>query len=213
VRVVIAEDLALLRDGLTRLLRDNGFEVVGAVADGDALITKVLLERPDVVIVDIRLPPTFRDEGVRAALTLRARVPATGVLIVSQYIEPAYAAELLAEGRGGLGYLLKDRVMNVDDFVAAVRRVGEGGTALDPEVVAQLVGKRRGQLDALTPRELEVLELMAEGRTNMAIAAQLVITVGAVEKHIANIFTKLRLPQSNEDHRRVLAVLAYLQGT
>jgi DNA-binding NarL/FixJ family response regulator len=212
VRVVIAEDLALLRDGLTRLLRDNGFEVVGAVADGDALITKVLLERPDVVIVDIRLPPTFRDEGVRAALTLRARVPATGVLIVSQYVEPAYAAELLAEGRGGLGYLLKDRIMDVDDFVAAVRRVGEGGTALDPEVVAQLVGKRGGQLQVLTPRELEVLELMAEGRTNTAIAGRLVITVGAVEKHIANIFTKLRLPQSSEDHRRVLAVLAYLQG-
>jgi len=210
---VIAEDLALLRDGLTRLLRDNGFEVVGAVADGDALVTKALLEMPDVVIVDIRLPPTFRDEGVRAALTLRARVPNTGVLIVSQYVESAYAAELLAEGRGGLGYLLKDRIMDVDDFVAAVRRVGEGGTALDPEVVAQLVGKRGGQLDVLTPRELEVLELMAEGRTNTAIAARLVITVGAVEKHIANIFTKLRLPQSNEDHRRVLAVLAYLQGT
>jgi DNA-binding NarL/FixJ family response regulator len=210
---VIAEDLALLRDGLTRLLRDNGFEVVGAVADGDALVTKVLLERPDVVIVDIRLPPTFRDEGVRAALTLRARVPATGVLIVSQYVEPAYAADLLAEGRGGLGYLLKDRIMDVDDFIAAVRRVGEGGTALDPEVVAQLVGKRGGQLDVLTPRELEVLELMAEGRTNTAIAARLVVTVGAVEKHIANIFTKLRLPHSNEDHRRVLAVLAYLHGT
>ena len=212
MRVVIAEDLTLLRDGLTRLLRDNGFEVVGAVADGDALVTKVLLERPDIVIVDIRLPPTFRDEGVRAALTLRARVPATGVLIVSQYVEAAYAAELLAEGRGGLGYLLKDRIMDVDDFVAAVRRVGEGGTALDPEVVAQLVGKRRSQLDALTPRELEVLELMAEGRTNTAIALQLVITVGAIEKHVANIFTKLRLPQTNEDHRRVLAVLAYLQG-
>jgi DNA-binding NarL/FixJ family response regulator len=210
---VIAEDLALLRDGLTRLLRDNGFEVIGAVADGDALVTKVLLERPDVVIVDIRLPPTFRDEGVRAALTLRARVPATGVLIVSQYVEPAYAADLLAEGRGGLGYLLKDRIMDVDDFIAAVRRVGEGGTALDPEVVAQLVGKRGGQLDVLTPRELEVLELMAEGRTNTAIAARLVVTVGAVEKHIANIFTKLRLPHSNEDHRRVLAVLAYLHGT
>jgi len=210
---VIAEDLALLRDGLTRLLRDNGFEVVGAVADGDALVTKVLLEQPDVAIVDIRLPPTFRDEGVRAALMLRGRVPATGVLIVSQYVEPAYAAELLAEGRGGLGYLLKDRIMDVDDFVAAVRRVGEGGTALDPEVVAQLVGKRGGQLDVLTPRELEVLELMAEGRTNAAIAARLVVTVGAVEKHVANIFTKLRLPHSNEDHRRVLAVLAYLQET
>jgi DNA-binding NarL/FixJ family response regulator len=209
---VIAEDLALLRDGLTRLLRDNGFEVVGAVTDGSALVTSVLLERPDVAIVDIRLPPTFRDEGVRAALTLRERAPDTGVLIVSQYVEPAYAAELLAEGRGGLGYLLKDRIMDVDDFVAAVRRVGSGGTALDPEVVAQLLGRRGGQLDALSPREREVLGLMAEGRSNTAIATRLVVTVSAVEKHVANIFTKLRLPPSNEDHRRVLAVLAYLQA-
>ena len=159
---MIAEDLALLRDGLTRLLRDNDFEVVGAVSDGSALVTTVLLERPDVAIVDIRLPPTFHDEGVRAALMLRERVPETGVLIVSQYVEQAYAAELLADGRGGLGYLLKDRIMDVDDFVAAVRRVGGGGTALDPEVVAQLLGSRGGQLEALTPRELEVLGLMAE---------------------------------------------------
>jgi DNA-binding NarL/FixJ family response regulator len=209
---VIAEDLALLRDGLTRLLRDNEFEVVGAVGDGSALVTTALLERPDVAIVDIRLPPTFRDEGVRAALTLRERVPETGVLIVSQYVEQAYATELLADGRGGLGYLLKDRIMDVDDFVAAVRRVGSGGTALDPEVVAQLLGRRGGQLDALTPRELDVLGLMAEGRSNTAIAARLVVTVSAVEKHVANIFTKLRLPTSNEDHRRVLAVLAYLQA-
>jgi DNA-binding NarL/FixJ family response regulator len=209
---VIAEDLALLRDGLTRLLRDNDFEVVGAVTDGSALVTTALLEQPDVAIVDIRLPPTFRDEGVRAALTLRERVPETGVLIVSQYVEQAYASELLADGRGGLGYLLKDRIMDVDDFVAAVRRVGSGGTALDPEVVAQLLGRRGGQLDALTPRELEVLGLMAEGRSNTAIAARLVVTVSAVEKHVANIFTKLRLPTSNEDHRRVLAVLAYLQA-
>jgi DNA-binding NarL/FixJ family response regulator len=208
---VIAEDLALLRDGLTRLLRDNGFDVVGAVADGDALVTAVLLERPDVAIVDVRLPPTFRDEGVRAALTLRERAPDTAVLIVSQYVEPAYAAELLADGRGGLGYLLKDRIMDVDDFVAAVRRVAAGGTALDPEVVSQLLS-RRSTLDVLSPRELEVLGLMAEGRSNAAIAAQLVLTVGAVEKHVANIFTKLRLPPSAEDHRRVLAVLAYLQG-
>jgi DNA-binding NarL/FixJ family response regulator len=214
VRVVIAEDLALLRDGLTRLLRDNGFEVVGAVDDGDALVTTVLLERPDVAIVDIRLPPTFRDEGVRAALTLRERAPETGVLIVSQYVEHAYAAELLADGKGGLGYLLKDRIMDVDDFVAAVRRVGAGGTALDPEVVAQLLGRRRegDPLETLTPRELEVLGLMAEGRSNTAIAARLVLTVGAVEKHVANIFTKLRLPPSGEDHRRVLAVLAYLRA-
>jgi DNA-binding NarL/FixJ family response regulator len=212
VRVVIAEDLALLRDGLTRLLRDNGFDVVGAVADGEALVTRVLLERPEVAIVDVRLPPTFRDEGVRAALLLRERVPETGVLIVSQYVEHAYATELLADGRGGLGYLLKDRIMDVDDFVAAVRRVGSGGTALDPEVVAQLLGKRGGHLNDLTPRELEVLGLMAEGRTNAAIASQLVVTVSAVEKHVASIFTKLRLPHSDEDHRRVLAVLAYLQA-
>ena len=213
MRVVIAEDLALLRDGLTRLLRDNGFDVVGAVADGDALVTAVLLERPDVAIVDVRLPPSFRDEGVRAALTLRERAPETGVLIVSQYVEHAYAAELLADGRGGLGYLLKDRIMDVDDFVGAVRRVAAGGTALDPEVVAQLLARRAGgPLDVLSPRELEVLGLMAEGRSNAAVASQLVLTVGAVEKHVANIFTKLRLPPSVEDHRRVLAVLAYLQS-
>jgi DNA-binding NarL/FixJ family response regulator len=213
VRVVIAEDLALLRDGLTRLLRDNGFDVVAAVEDGTALVTTVLLERPDVAIVDIRLPPTFRDEGVRAALTLRERSPETGVLIVSQYVEQAYATELLADGRGGLGYLLKDRIMDVDDFVAAVQRVGSGGTALDPEVVAQLLSRHRADspLDALSPRELEVLGLMAEGRSNAAIAARLVLTVGAVEKHVANILTKLRLPPSSEDHRRVLAVLAYLR--
>jgi DNA-binding NarL/FixJ family response regulator len=215
VRVVIAEDLALLRDGLTRLLRDNGFDVVGAVLDGSALVTTVLAERPDVAIVDIRLPPTFRDEGVRAALMLRERAPETGVLIVSQYIEQAYAVELLADGRGGLGYLLKDRVMDVDDFVEAVRRVGSGGTALDPEVVAQLLGRRQpgDPLESLSPRELEVLSLMAEGRSNAAVAAKLVLTVGAVEKHVANILTKLRLPPSSEDHRRVLAVLAFLRST
>ena len=212
---MIAEDLALLRDGLSRLLRDNGFDVVGAVTDATALVTTVLLERPDVAIVDVRLPPSFRDEGVRAALTLRERAPETGVLIVSQYVEHAYATELLADGRGGLGYLLKDRIMDVDDFVAAVRRVGSGGTALDPEVVAQLLSRRRadGPLDDLTPRELEVLALMAEGRSNTAIAKQLVLTVGAVEKHMANILAKLRLPPSSEDHRRVLAVLAYLRET
>jgi DNA-binding NarL/FixJ family response regulator len=209
---VIAEDLALLRDGLTRLLRDNGFDVVAAVADAESLVSRVLLERPDVAIVDVRLPPSFRDEGVRAALTLRERSPETGILIVSQYVEQAYAAELLADGRGGLGYLLKDRIMDVDDFVEAVLRVGSGGTALDPEVVAQLLSRRRtdGPLDVLSARELEVLGLMAEGRSNAAIASRLVLTVGAVEKHVANILTKLRLPPSNEDHRRVLAVLAYL---
>jgi DNA-binding NarL/FixJ family response regulator len=212
VRVVIAEDLALLRDGLTRLLRDNGFEVVAAVEDGDALVHAVRLERPDIAIVDIRLPPSFRDEGVRAALELRKRTPDTAILVVSQYVELTYATELLSDGQGGVGYLLKDRIMNVTDFVDAVRRVAEGGTALDPEVVAQLFSRQKqGPLEVLTPRELEVLGLMAEGRSNAAIAEQLVLTVGAVEKHIANILMKLRLAPSDTDHRRVLAVLAYLQ--
>jgi DNA-binding NarL/FixJ family response regulator len=211
---VIAEDLALLRDGLTRLLRDNGIEVVSAVQDGDALVHAVLLERPDVAIVDIRLPPSFRDEGLRAALEARRVAPATAVLIVSQYVEQTYAAELLADGQGGVGYLLKDRIMEVDEFVEAVRRVAAGGTALDPEVVAQLFArqKRAGPLERLTPREREVLALMAEGRSNSAIAEQLVLTVGAVEKHVASILTKLRLPPSDSDHRRVLAVLAYLRS-
>jgi DNA-binding NarL/FixJ family response regulator len=212
VQVVIAEDLALLRDGLTRLLRDNGFEVVAAVGDGDALIEAVSSERPDIAIVDIRLPPSFRDEGVRAALELRQRSPETAILVVSQYVELTYATELLSDGQGGVGYLLKDRIMDVTDFVDAVRRVAEGGTALDPEVVAQLFSRRKaGPLEELTPRELEVLGLMAEGRSNAAIAEQLILTVGAVEKHIANILMKLRLPPSDTDHRRVLAVLAYLQ--
>jgi DNA-binding NarL/FixJ family response regulator len=212
VRVVIAEDLALLRDGLTRLLRDNGFDVVGAVGDGDALVHSVTLEQPDIAIVDVRLPPSFRDEGVRAALELRERAPETAILVVSQYVELTYATELLSDGRGGVGYLLKDRIMDVDEFVDAVRRVAGGGTALDPEVVAQLFSRqRRGPLEQLTPRELEVLGLMAEGRSNSAIAETLVLTVGAVEKHIASILMKLRLPPSDTDHRRVLAVLAYLQ--
>jgi DNA-binding NarL/FixJ family response regulator len=214
MRVVIAEDLALLRDGLTRLLRDNGFEVVAAVEDGDALVHAVKLERPDIAIVDIRLPPTFRDEGVRAALELRQLAPDTAILVVSQYVELTYATELLSDGRGGVGYLLKDRVLDVADFVGAVRRVAEGGTALDPEVVAQLFSRRRPDdpLERLTPRELEVLGRMAEGRSNAAIADEFVITVGAIEKHIANIFMKLRIPPSESDHRRVLAVLAYVQG-
>ena len=214
MRVVIAEDLALLRDGLMRLLRDNGFEVVAAVRDGDALVHAVAREQPEVAIVDIRLPPSFRDEGLRAALELRERHPDTAILVVSQYVEPTYATELLADGRGGVGYLLKDRVMEVTDFVDAVRRVAKGGTALDPEVVAQLFSRRRadGPLEGLTPREREVLGLMAEGRSNAAIADELVLTVGAVEKHVANIFMKLRLPPSETDNRRVLAVLAYLQG-
>jgi DNA-binding NarL/FixJ family response regulator len=213
VRVVIAEDLALLRDGLTRLLRDNGFDVAAAVGDGDALQHAVTREQPDIAIVDIRLPPSFRDEGVRAALELRRRAPDTAILVVSQYVELTYAAELLSDGRGGVGYLLKDRIMDVADFVEAVRRVAKGGTALDPEVVAQLFSRRRagGPLERLTPREGEVLGLMAEGRSNTAIADELVLTVGAVEKHVANIFMKLRLPPSETDNRRVLAVLAYLQ--
>jgi DNA-binding NarL/FixJ family response regulator len=213
VRVVIAEDLALLRDGLTRLLRDNGFEVVAAVTDGSALVRVVTTEKPDLAIVDIRLPPTFRDEGLRAALEARRRRPETAILVVSQYVEHAYAAELLADGRGGIGYLLKDRVLDVDEFVDAARRVAGGGTALDPEVVAELFSRRTsdGPLEALTPREREVLSLMAEGRSNAAIAEELVLTVGAIEKHIANIFMKLRLAPSGTDHRRVLAVLAYLQ--
>ena len=210
---MIAEDLALLRDGLTRLLRDNDFEVVDAVQERDALVHAVLRERPEIAIVDIRLPPTFRDEGLRAALELRRVAPDTAVLIVSQYVEQAYAAELLADARGGVGYLLKDRIMDVDDFVDAVRRVASGGTALDPEVVSQLFARQRedGPLGRLTPREREVLALMAEGRSNTAIAAELVLTIGAVEKHIANILMKLRLPPSDTDHRRVLAVLEYLR--
>jgi DNA-binding NarL/FixJ family response regulator len=213
---VIAEDLALLRDGLERLLRDNGFEVVAAVADADALVHAVLRERPEIAIVDIRLPPSFRDEGLRAALELRRTAPETAILIVSQYVEHTYATELLAQAgsSGGIGYLLKDRIMDVADFVDAVRRVAAGGTALDPEVVSQLLGGRSAQsLAGLTPREREVLALMAEGRSNAGIAAALVLTVGAVEKHIASIFQKLRLPPSESDHRRVLAVLAYLQGS
>jgi DNA-binding NarL/FixJ family response regulator len=214
VRVVIAEDLALLRDGLERLLRDNGFDVVAAVPDGESLVRTIAEERPDIAIVDIRLPPTFRDEGLRAALELRAQSPETAILIVSQYVEHTYANELLADGRGGIGYLLKDRIMDVNDFVDAVRRVANGGTALDPEVVSQLISRQRagGPLDALTPREREVLSLMAEGRSNAGIAGQLVLTVGAVEKHIASILSKLRIPPSESDHRRVLAVVTYLQS-
>ena len=215
MRVVIAEDLALLRDGLERLLRDNDFEVVASVRDGDSLLREIAAHKPDIAVVDIRLPPDFRDEGLRAALDLRRNHPDTAVLIVSQYVEQTYAAELLAEGRGGVGYLLKDRIMDVRDFVDAVQRVARGGTALDPDVVAQLVsrGGDDGPLERLTPREQEVLALMAEGRSNNGIAESLVLTVGAVEKHIASIFSKLDLPQSGSDHRRVLAVLAYLQGS
>lgn len=215
MRVVIAEDLALLRDGLMRLLRDNGIEVVAAVADGDALVREVVAQRPDLAVVDIRLPPGYRDEGLRAALEVRRQVPGTAVLVISQYVEQAYAEELLADRGGGIGYLLKDRVMHVADFLEAVRRVADGGTALDPDVVAQLFSRRRrdGPMERLTPREIEVLGLMAEGRSNAGIAETLVLSIGAVEKHVQSILSKLDLPQSSTDHRRVLAVLAYLQSS
>jgi DNA-binding NarL/FixJ family response regulator len=214
VRAVIAEDLALLREGLRRLLTESGFEVVAAVEDGPGLVRAVNGHKPDVCIVDVRLPPTFTDEGVRAALEARAQHPGLPVLVLSQYVERTFAAELLSDGRGGVGYLLKDRVADVREFVDAVRRVAEGGTAMDPEAVAQLLGGRTEEtvLDELTPREREVLALMAEGRTNHAIADRLVVTEGAVEKHVSNIFGKLGLPPSDADHRRVLAVLAFLGG-
>jgi DNA-binding NarL/FixJ family response regulator len=214
MRVVIAEDLALLRDGIVRLLRDSGMEVVAAVEDGGALVDAVARERPDVAVVDVRLPPSFRDEGLRAALEARRRVPGTAVLVVSQYVEQTYAVELLADGAGGVGYLLKERIADPADFVEAVRRVADGGTAMDPEVVAQLVARRASAspLGELTPREREVLELMAEGRSNAAIAESLVVTEGAVEKHVSNIFAKLGLTSSEGAHRRVLAVLAFLRS-
>ena len=213
MRVVIAEDLALLRDGMVRLLEANGFEVVAAVDNGDALVHAVRLDAPDVAIVDIRLPPSFRDEGLRAALELRATAPDVGILVVSQYVERTYATELLAGAgaAGGIGYLLKDRVLDVDDFVEAVRRVGSGGAALDPEVVAQLLGGRAASpLDDLSPREREVLGLMAEGRSNAGIAEALVLTVSAVEKHITSLFQKLDLEPDESGNRRVLAALAHI---
>ena len=211
MRVVIAEDLALLREGLVRILEEGGFEVTAAVDNGSDLVRAIVTEKPDVAVVDVRLPPSFRDEGLRAALEARRRVPGTPVLVLSQYVEQAYATELLADGEGGVGYLLKERVGEVREFLDAVGRVAEGGTALDPEVVRQLVA-RRGPLGELTPREREVLALMAEGRSNVAIATELVITESAVEKHVSRIFEKLGLSPSDSDHRRVLAVLAYLRA-
>lgn len=213
MRVVIAEDSVLLREGLARLLDEAGFEVVDAVPDAEQLLRSVGVYEPDVVVADVRMPPTHNDEGLRAALVIRQRWPRTGVLVLSQYVEERYATELLAGNTRGVGYLLKDRVADVDEFTEALRRVGGGGTALDPEVVSQLLARgRRRPLDALTPREQDVLKLMAEGRSNGAIAAQLVVTDGAVEKHVSSIFTKLGLTPAEGDHRRVLAVLSYLEG-
>jgi DNA-binding NarL/FixJ family response regulator len=214
MRVVIAEDSVLLREGIARLLTEAGFEVIDRVGDGDALVAAVERHRPDVAIVDVRMPPEFRDEGLRAAIEARRRVPGTAVLVLSQYVEERYATELLAGGADRVGYLLKDRVADVTDFVAAVRRVIAGETVLDPEVVAQLMVRRRSgeRLHALTPREREVLTLMAEGRTNAAIADQLYVNAGTVEKHVTSMFGKLDLQESNVDHRRVLAVLEYLRG-
>jgi DNA-binding NarL/FixJ family response regulator len=211
VRVVIAEDLALLRDGLTRILEAFDFEVVEAVDNGPALLPALIEHRPDVAVVDVRLPPTFTDEGLQAAIAARTEVPGLPVLVLSQHVEPLYARELLTDRKGGVGYLLKDRVSHVGQFVDAVRRVADGGTAMDPEVVSQLLA-RREPLGVLTAREREVLGQMAEGRSNAAIAAKLFVTEKAVSKHINNIFTKLDMAPSDDDNRRVLAVLTYLNA-
>jgi DNA-binding NarL/FixJ family response regulator len=213
VRVVLAEDSVLLREGVARLLEDQGFDIVAQTGSAEDLMLKVRSYSPNVVIVDIRMPPTHTDEGLKAAQEIREQHPEVGVLVLSQYVEPTYAMELLAESAEGVGYLLKDRVSDVGEFAAAVRRVGEGGSALDPAIVSQLVGRRRRDdpLDQLTPREREVLEHMAQGRSNQGIAEQLVVTERAVEKHVTSIFGKLRLPHAPEDHRRVLAVLTYLR--
>ena len=212
MRIVIAEDSVLLREGLTRLLADYGHEVVDALADAEGLAASVAQHRPDLVIVDVRMPPTHTDEGLRAAVELRRERVGTPVLVLSQYVEERYATELLAMGTIGVGYLLKERVADVREFVDAAQRVADGGTALDPEVVSQLLVRSRGRepLDALTAREREVLSLMAQGLSNAAIAAAMVVSDGAVEKHISSIFLKLGLPPSEHEHRRVLAVLRYL---
>jgi DNA-binding NarL/FixJ family response regulator len=214
VRVIVADDSVLLREGVTRLLEEAGFEVVGQAADRDELMRKTKAHKPDIAIIDIRMPPTHTDEGLQAAREIREQMPDTGVLVLSAYLEEEYALELLGEDAAGVGYLLKDRVSDGDRFAEAVRRVGEGGSALDPEVVSQMLGRRRAEdpLDALTPREREVLGLMAEGRTNRAIAEALVISERAVEKHVTSIFSKLGLTASTEDHRRVLAVLRFLEA-
>ena len=218
MRAVIVEDLALLREGIVALLRENGIDVVAQAEDGPGLERIVSGHKPDVAIVDVRLPPTFSDEGLRAAIEARRRHPELGILILSQYVEPVYTAELLESGEAGVGYLLKERVGEVRAFIDAVERVAAGGTALDREVVAELMRARTasglddGALGSLTPREREVLELMAEGRSNAAVARALVVSGGAVEKHVRNIFAKLDLPASDDDHRRVLAVLAFLRS-
>lgn len=213
MKIVIAEDSVLLREGVVRLLGEAGFEIAAQSGNADDLLRHVALHKPDVAIVDIRMPPTNTDEGLVAARTIRERFPDTGVLVLSQYVEPAYAVGLLEDGADGVGYLLKDRISDLEEFALAVRRVGDGGSALDPEVVRQLVGRRRvnDPLDALSPREREVMELMAEGRSNQAIADRMFVTLRAVEKHVTSIFTKLDLPASTDDHRRVLAVLAFVR--
>jgi DNA-binding NarL/FixJ family response regulator len=212
VRVIVADDSMLLREGVTRLLGEAGFEVVGQAEDGEELMRKVKAHKPDVAIIDIRMPPTHTDEGLKAARAIREQVPDTGVLVLSQYLEEEYALELLGDDAAGVGYLLKDRVYDLDRLSEAIRRVAEGGSALDPEVVSQMLGRRRAEdpLEELTAREREVLGLMAEGRSNRAIAEALVISDRAVEKRVTSIFSKLNLPPAPEDHRRVLAVLAFL---
>jgi DNA-binding NarL/FixJ family response regulator len=214
LRVVIAEDQVLLREGIVALLREHAFDVVAQAEDGPGLLRVLAGHKPDVAVVDVRMPPTHTDEGLRAARAIRSEYPGTAVLVLSQYVEEAYALDLLAESTERTGYLLKDRVSDVDTFTDAVRRVANGGSALDPEVVALLLGRRRREdpLESITPREREVLGLMAEGRSNAAIAEALVVTERAVEKHVTSIFSKLDLPPTVEDHRRVLAVLAYLRA-
>ena len=214
MRVVVADDSVLLREGVVRLLEENGFDVVGQAGDAEDLIRKVRAHKPDVAVVDIRMPPTNTDDGLRAALEIRAELPDTGVLVLSQYVEEGYALDLVGESAGGVGYLLKDRVADVERFVDSVKRVADGGSALDPAVVSQLVGRARRDdpLEELTPREREVLELMAEGRSNNAIAEHMIVTERAVEKHVTSIFGKLGLAPAPEDHRRVLAVLAFLRA-
>jgi DNA-binding NarL/FixJ family response regulator len=215
MRVVLAEDLFLLRDGLIRLLEAYDFEIAAAVDNGPELTRALLSVKPDVAVVDVRLPPTFTDEGLQAALHARHEMPGLPVLVLSQHVEQLYARELLADGSGGVGYLLKDRVFDADQFIDAVRRVAAGGTAMDPQVISQLLARksRDEPLGGLTPREREVLGLMAEGRSNVAIAQRLVVTERAIAKHTSNIFLKLDLPPSDDDNRRVLAVLAYLNGS